>query len=192
MKTYRKKPVVIEAVQWNKNIDEMKSFMGVIVVQADKLLIGTLEGTMTANIGDFIIKGVNGEFYPCKPDIFEKTYEQFSTPSQGSGAIDKPDDIPQWILDYDKAEHQSSAGKAIRILLQQLVEAKEAFKNGCDVYQNDVSEYRKYTEELQAELKKKDEEIERLRHQKNFLLEIADPVSENDIKEFKRIQEKRL
>ena len=37
--------------------------------------IKTLEGVMTANIGDFIIKGVNGEFYPCKPDIFEKTYE---------------------------------------------------------------------------------------------------------------------
>jgi len=38
--------------------------------------IHTLEGTMTANIGDYIIKGVNGELYPCKPDIFEKTYEK--------------------------------------------------------------------------------------------------------------------
>lgn len=43
--------------------------------EADYILIRTLEGTMTANPGDWIIKGVNGEFYPCKPDIFEKTYE---------------------------------------------------------------------------------------------------------------------
>lgn len=41
-----------------------------------KLKIKTLEGVMTADIGDYIIKGVNGEFYPCKPDIFEKTYEE--------------------------------------------------------------------------------------------------------------------
>ena len=41
-----------------------------------ELRIGTLEGTMTAQLGDYIIRGVNGEFYPCKPDIFEKTYEE--------------------------------------------------------------------------------------------------------------------
>lgn len=41
----------------------------------ETMTIETLEGAMIANIGDYIIKGVNGEFYPCKPDIFEKTYE---------------------------------------------------------------------------------------------------------------------
>ncbi|WP_204664866.1 hypothetical protein [Dyadobacter sandarakinus] len=41
----------------------------------DKILIPTLEGVMEASLGDWIIRGVNGEFYPCKPDIFEKTYE---------------------------------------------------------------------------------------------------------------------
>ena len=84
IKKYRKKPVIIEAIQWNgENIDECLDFMregedtafeGVYYSDI-KIDIKTLEGTMTADIGDFIIKGVNGEFYPCKPDIFEKTYE---------------------------------------------------------------------------------------------------------------------
>ena len=56
---FRKKPVVIEAYQTDKEMD-----------------IETLEGTMHANVSDWIITGVNGEQYPCKPDIFEKTYEQ--------------------------------------------------------------------------------------------------------------------
>lgn len=55
---YRKKPVVIKAYQTDKEV-----------------IIHTLEGNMTASIGDYIITGVNGEKYPCKPDIFEKTYE---------------------------------------------------------------------------------------------------------------------
>lgn len=46
------------------------------IKKEEKIEIKTLEGTMTANIGDYIIKGVNGEFYPCKPDIFDKTYEE--------------------------------------------------------------------------------------------------------------------
>lgn len=58
MAKYRKKPVVIEAYQTNVELD-----------------IGTLEGVLHASVGDYIITGVNGEQYPCKPDIFEKTYE---------------------------------------------------------------------------------------------------------------------
>ena len=58
---FRKKPVVIEAYQTDKEMD-----------------IETLEGTMHANAGDWIITGVHGEQYPCKPDIFEKTYEKVS------------------------------------------------------------------------------------------------------------------
>ena len=59
MPKFRKKPVVISAYQTDK-----------------ELKIQTLEGEMTANVGDWIIIGVNGEVYPCKPDIFAKTYEQ--------------------------------------------------------------------------------------------------------------------
>jgi hypothetical protein len=59
MEKYRKKPVIIEAEQTDKEI-----------------IIHTLEGDMIASIGDYIITGVNGEKYPCKPDIFHKTYEK--------------------------------------------------------------------------------------------------------------------
>lgn len=83
---YRKKPVIIEAVQFEDSSDriiEIHEFMGGDTIRVDYedkdnpyLKIETLEGTMKASVGDYIIKGVNGEFYPCKPDIFEKTYER--------------------------------------------------------------------------------------------------------------------
>lgn len=82
---YRKKPVVIEAIQWNgKNYAEIREFCGTHpqghghcwYSVDDKEYVSTLEGEMRASIGDYIIKGVNGEFYPRKPDIFEKTYEE--------------------------------------------------------------------------------------------------------------------
>lgn len=81
---YRKKPVVIEAVQFDyPNMDEVADFCdphSIMIGPRDKhgqstLLIPTLEGKMQVHNGDFIIKGVNGEVYPCKPDIFYKTYE---------------------------------------------------------------------------------------------------------------------
>jgi hypothetical protein len=85
MAKFRKKPVVIEAIQFFDQPEELiniQDFMGNIDITVDykniddpKLKIETLEGTMNASLGDWIIKGVNGEFYPCKPDIFEKTYE---------------------------------------------------------------------------------------------------------------------
>jgi hypothetical protein len=49
------------------------------------IIISTLEGDMIANTGDYIIKGVNGEFYPCKPDIFKKTYEPVFVPEDSNG-----------------------------------------------------------------------------------------------------------
>lgn len=92
---YRKKPVVIEAIQWTgKNNREMFDFLTNYEltnefmsntgenfdIDHDKinggLIIKTLEGEHLASIGDYIIKGVKGEFYPCKPDIFEQTYEE--------------------------------------------------------------------------------------------------------------------
>ena len=80
---YRKKPIVIEAIQWNGiNLEELKWFMkeqfkDVTVSELSfELQIPTLEGTMTVSLGDYIIRGVNGEYYPCKPDIFQKTYEK--------------------------------------------------------------------------------------------------------------------
>lgn len=97
---YRKKPVEIEAIQFKLireipfkygvakeyNEGEIASFIGNIVRTRHEpnetpegnvyFEIETLEGTMKASLGDWIIKGVKGEFYPCKPDIFEATYER--------------------------------------------------------------------------------------------------------------------
>lgn len=78
IKKYRKKPVTIEAVPWTgNNLAEINEFMKKFIrVIGLTLEIPTLEGNMKASLGDYIIKGVNGEFYPCKPDIFAKTYEE--------------------------------------------------------------------------------------------------------------------
>ena len=92
---YRKKPVEVEAIQWvGKNHRGMFEFLGGSSEESLKtsgdnfyidhsrvdggLIIKTLEGDHAASLGDYIIKGVNGEFYLCKPDIFEKTYEEMS------------------------------------------------------------------------------------------------------------------
>ena len=78
IKKYRKKPVTIEAIQWNgENLSEIRDFMrSTVETHGLVLIIPTLEGDMYASLNDYIIKGVNGEFYPCKPYIFAKTYEE--------------------------------------------------------------------------------------------------------------------
>jgi len=94
MTKYVKRPVMVDAIQWNgSNLMEIQIFIGKklsaaipphgmefnhnIPNEAYSLIIPTLEGDMTAIKGDYIIKGVQGEFYPCKPDIFEATYDAF-------------------------------------------------------------------------------------------------------------------
>lgn len=80
---YRKKPVLVWACRLEDSVECLQALSenGLDPVCMDYgvtppiLRIETLEGTMIANIGDYIIKGVQGEFYPCKPDIFEVTYE---------------------------------------------------------------------------------------------------------------------
>jgi hypothetical protein len=83
---YRKKPVVVEAIQYNgTNLDELEKFVGKALeysiyakfedLEAYLVQLTTLEGKMEVRKGDYIIRGIEGEFYPCKPDIFEKTYE---------------------------------------------------------------------------------------------------------------------
>lgn len=90
VRKYRKKPVVIDAIKWTgKNLREVIAFTGLhpsaqkwtwkeyaAIVDGEGLKIFTLEGPLMASIGDMILKGVKGEFYPCKPDIFEATYEE--------------------------------------------------------------------------------------------------------------------
>lgn len=83
MPEYRKKPIIIDAIQWTgDNDDELAEFMGskvdYLFTSGKKLLVPTLEGDLTATVGDFIIKGVAGEFCPCKPEIFKEIYEAVS------------------------------------------------------------------------------------------------------------------
>ncbi len=80
MTKYKKKPVVIEAIRFiGSNHEEIREFIGQNILCSDlSIVISTLEGDMVAQKGDYIIKGVKGEFYPCKPDIFEETYEVVS------------------------------------------------------------------------------------------------------------------
>jgi hypothetical protein len=80
MPQYRKKPVVIEALQWTgENTDTVIAFIGDKATSywggGHAIMIETLEGTMRADRDDWIIKGVKGEFYSCKPDIFAITYD---------------------------------------------------------------------------------------------------------------------
>jgi hypothetical protein len=103
---YRKKPVVIEAFQTDKELD-----------------IETLEGTMHASVGDYIITGVRGEKYPCKPDIFEQTYEPADAPTaspwhrveekpmDGQECIVAHEGPTDWI--YEHATYHSDLNKAL-------------------------------------------------------------------------------
>ncbi len=82
MPLFKKKPVVIEAIQWTGTSDstaEILKFIGVdteyIENLPNEIIIHTLEGDMRATVNDYMIKGVAGEFYPCKPDIFANTYD---------------------------------------------------------------------------------------------------------------------
>lgn len=93
---YRKKPVEVEAFQLSRDVDAIAPewFTQAVIdekVHIDRSLVDghavvygctveTLEGRMKARIGDYIICGVNGELYPCKPDIFQKTYEAVHEP----------------------------------------------------------------------------------------------------------------
>ena len=80
VKDYIKKQVLIQAMEWTgKNGDVLDEFIDTgdyYVDEEEGLFIVTLEGDHKANIGDYIIKGVKGEFYPCKPDIFKMTYDE--------------------------------------------------------------------------------------------------------------------
>ena len=80
VRLYRKKPVVIEAIQFVGGKESAKQMQDLIDGAIwhyvhDTISLDTLEGRMFASKGDWIIKGIEGEFYPCKPSIFKKTYE---------------------------------------------------------------------------------------------------------------------
>jgi hypothetical protein len=88
IKSYKKKPIVIQAVQFTeKNISDVLMFTGPSNVyltmdpenkKVNCYMVKTLEGPLKISEHDYVIKGIQGEFYPCKPDIFKATYEEMN------------------------------------------------------------------------------------------------------------------
>ena len=79
VRAYVKKPIMIQAVHWlGNNVTTIMTFAGdKVTIHPDKTLtVHTLEGDLTGVVGDYIIKGIRGEFYPCKHDIFKETYDE--------------------------------------------------------------------------------------------------------------------
>lgn len=79
VRKYVKKPIMVEAVHWlGNNVTTVMIFCGdkAVINPDHTLTVHTLEGDMIGSVGDYIIKGVDGEFYPCKHDIFKKTYDE--------------------------------------------------------------------------------------------------------------------
>lgn len=86
---YQKKPIAVDAEQWQKNnLNDPESLFQSprVIIRSDgeEFLVETLEGTMKGKVGDYLIKGVKGEFYPVRRDIFEQTYDPVSAPKPGT------------------------------------------------------------------------------------------------------------
>jgi hypothetical protein len=136
---YRKKPVVIKAVKYDGNfrcldifaISEVSHF----IVSKDEegkqcIKIPTLEGEMTALIGDYIIRGVKGEYYPCKPDIFEMTYESVDTSTQQERMYSEEE-----VIEFGEMIAWNMVGKTItesfiRTVSKQLFKQLKKINNG--------------------------------------------------------------
>ena len=123
---YKTKPCEIEAVQWNgTNLKEIKEFVGKdlsydIADTPINMEIHTLEGNMIASYGDYIIKGLRGEFYPCKPDVFEKKYELVE-----DHAI--LDDLETDLNEYDKKKENRLNKSTKAEFVSQVIEIFESF-----------------------------------------------------------------
>ena len=156
---YMKKLIIVDAVQrTGNNIEEIKSFLdengGVYTITDNSLVINTLEGDMLASLGDYIIKGIHGEFYPCKPDIFKETYDQVNVEIKGKVNITDNnntkiiynkivrDNIPKII----KEKHE----KAI-VKYRVITDKKELIKALCDKMIEEVNELAKTLDETDLE-----------------------------------------
>lgn len=81
VRKYRKKPVVIEAIRFTTVEALKKAFPDISIYEktkVEKIYVQTLEGKMEISEGDYIIKGIKGEYYPCKPDVFKESYERYN------------------------------------------------------------------------------------------------------------------
>lgn len=120
---YRKKPIIVEAVIWTgNNIDEVKelakSAVENIIFVDNNLYIETLEGNIKVSIGDYIIKSIKEEFYPCKPDIFKETYETVSMVSDNDKTT-----VP--MSEYRKLENKNKKLRNTINRLKRVIEKQE-------------------------------------------------------------------
>lgn len=123
---YRKKPILIEAIQWDGSYESQGQIVtwskGAVSGWFDgayHLVVETLEGTMRAEVGDWIIRGVQGEFYPCKPDIFEATYSKVL--DDGEQQTLDEEALEEWIDGYERRGydyHDMSASEAWEAALE--------------------------------------------------------------------------
>ncbi|WJJ10407.1 hypothetical protein P9990_17700 [Prescottella equi] len=129
-KTFRKKPVEIEAMRVASSFSDVAEWCGGKFLKGGisgnkvvAILINTLEGEMRADVGDWIIRGVAGEFYPCKPDIFERTYHAVSPDAAGAATVDlpEPNERGSWRIegtDIEVRARDHQGKPAISILMQ--------------------------------------------------------------------------
>lgn len=135
---YRKKPVEIEAIKWNgSNVEEVINFCNdKVIVYHEQLLNGvkcdsysvsilTLEGVMGVDVGDYIIKGIKGECYPCKPDIFEMTYEKCEK------KIDMEENYTCELCFWDDVDQDVQCEKCGRYFCEDCGSYGERICNGC-------------------------------------------------------------
>ena len=164
---YRKKPVVIEAMQWTGlNLEEVKDFVGEALTydildtawEVGKgrphvfMKIKTLEGDMEVSEKDYIIKGVNGEFYPCKPDIFQKTYMPDSTEDKPIGRLIYTDvlieEMKKWYWDEEKQKAAESDISPMDLFTNLAIETVKAQPTAYDI-DRVAEELEGYREEME-------------------------------------------
>lgn len=129
MKAYRKKPVVINAVQWDGSIVGATEIIDWILSQPGNrtaryvdydtnsspyIAIDTLEGTMNADTDDWVIRGIAGEFYPCKPDIFADLYDEEVEPEERQTAA------VTWEFDDDASIAQEQVNALARFIMEEV------------------------------------------------------------------------
>lgn len=143
---YRKKPVEIEAVQWTGlNLEEIKAFVGKSLIydiidtawEVGKgrprvfMKIKTLEGDMIVSEGDYIIKGISGEFYPCKPDIFKATYDQSS---RADLAIEEMAELQKALLKYRRADRPELQALRMKDIAEEIADVQIMLDQLIEVY----------------------------------------------------------
>ncbi len=166
---YRKKPVVVEAMQWTGlNLEEVKDFVGEALTydildtawEVGKgrphvfMKIKTLEGDMEVSEKDYIIKGVNGEFYPCKPDIFQKTYTPENTEDKPIRRLIDADvlieKMKKWYWDEEKKKAAENDISPMDLFTNLAIETVKAQPTAYDIdwVVKELEGYRKEMEQF--------------------------------------------